>query len=90
MKLQEIPEVIAVTRIAKIIVDQETGQRGFLLTGQDDFLEPYREGKRQFNLQMRELRTIVSNNRELADKINQLAQDWKEKAAIPKPNTEES
>ena len=42
---------------------------------------------------MRELRTIVSNNRnnmELADKLNQLAQEWEEKAAIPNPNIKES
>ncbi len=58
------------------------------------FMDQYRYKKeRNGDIKMRELRTIVSNNRnnrELADKINHLAQEWKEKAAIPKPNIKES
>ena len=29
------------------LVDQETGQRGFVLTGDEEFLEPYRRGRRE-------------------------------------------
>ncbi len=29
--------------------DAETGQRGFLLTGQDDYLEPYRKAVQRVN-----------------------------------------
>src|SRR5262249_51363398 len=35
-------QVIAQTRaLEKLLVDQETGMRGYLLTGDDNFLEPY-------------------------------------------------
>ena len=27
--------------VAKAVVDQETAQRGFLITGRDEFLQPY-------------------------------------------------
>ncbi len=30
--------------VGKAIVDQETGQRGFLLTGIADFLQPFKQG----------------------------------------------
>jgi hypothetical protein len=35
-------------QLAKLIVDMETGLRGFLLTGQQEFLEPYQNGRKQF------------------------------------------
>jgi len=92
-KTRNTEGIIAVTQIAKSMVDRETGQRGFLLTGQDEFLEPYIEGGKQFNIKMNELRRIVSNdryNRELAEKINALAQEWEEKAAIPEINAREA
>ncbi|ETR72631.1 MAG: hypothetical protein OMM_07406 [Candidatus Magnetoglobus multicellularis str. Araruama] len=30
----------------KAVVDMETGMRGFLLSGKDQFLEPYKNGKK--------------------------------------------
>ena len=38
------------------LVDQETGQRGYLLTGDEMFLEPYRAGRVEFAARLRELR----------------------------------
>ena len=31
-------------KLQKFVVDAETGQRGFIITGDNSFLEPYREG----------------------------------------------
>ena len=35
------------TYIEKLLVDMETGKRGFLIVGKDNFLEPYFDGKKK-------------------------------------------
>ncbi|HEX8363090.1 MAG TPA: CHASE3 domain-containing protein, partial [Longimicrobium sp.] len=42
--------------------DAETGQRGFLLTGDPAYLEPYREGTRRFNGHLETLRARTADN----------------------------
>ncbi|MBJ7329136.1 MAG: CHASE3 domain-containing protein [Solirubrobacteraceae bacterium] len=41
------------------LVNQETGIRGFVLTGEESFLEPYREGRAATRASTRRLRTLV-------------------------------
>jgi len=48
--------------IVAAAVDMETGMRGFLLAGQDEFLEPYTSGKASFNQLINELMNTVSDN----------------------------
>ncbi|HID98958.1 MAG TPA: hypothetical protein EYP59_01550 [Thiotrichaceae bacterium] len=36
-------------RLTKLVVDMETGERGFLITGLDEFLEPYHNGISEFD-----------------------------------------
>ena len=36
--------LIATERLLSSIKDVETGQRGFIITGKDEYLEPYRSG----------------------------------------------
>ncbi len=43
-------------------VDMETGMRGYLLAGQDQFLQPYNDGKNNFYLLLNELSQTVSDN----------------------------
>jgi len=43
-------------------VDMETGMRGFLLAGKDEFLEPYAGGKVRFNQLINDLMQTVSDN----------------------------
>jgi methyl-accepting chemotaxis protein len=43
-------------------VDMETGMRGFLLAGKDEFLEPYNNGKAHFNDAITQLMKTVSDN----------------------------
>src|SRR6266536_4522337 len=40
------------------LVDMETGYRGFLLTGRDDFLEPYQAGQQTADQNLAELRQL--------------------------------
>jgi methyl-accepting chemotaxis protein len=48
--------------IAKTMVDMETGQRGFMITGNDDFLEPYNAGKRDFDEVLQTTIGLVHDN----------------------------
>lgn len=43
-------------------VDMETGMRGYLLAGREEFLEPYRNGQRSFKSLQKDLSNTVSDN----------------------------
>jgi len=56
-------EVIATSEtILAAAVDMETGMRGFLLAGDDEFLEPYDNGKRTFHELVTSLSKTVDDN----------------------------
>ena len=77
--------VLAVST-AKDMVDRETGERGFLITGVDEFLDPYRNGKESLQSHLAQLRNHLSGQAEnlrLVDNIEDLAKQWEEKAAEP-------
>lgn len=44
------------------LLNLETGKRGFLLNGQDEFLEPYRMGRQQFEEDLEKARRINGSN----------------------------
>ena len=48
--------------IEKDLVDAETGQRGYLVTGATNYLEPYDAGRKNFQLHIDELKKLVSDN----------------------------
>ncbi|MFT5838430.1 MAG: methyl-accepting chemotaxis protein [Flavobacteriales bacterium] len=50
------------SQIEAAAVDMETGMRGFLLAGQEQFLEPYTHGKTRFYSLLKELSQSVSDN----------------------------
>ena len=71
------------------MVNQETGQRGFLLSGQDESLDPYRKGQDAFKQHIEELRGLVSNGQGSGvtgsdiNSLESLAKEWAGKAADP-------
>ncbi|MCS0610465.1 methyl-accepting chemotaxis protein [Massilia solisilvae] len=44
------------------LIDIETGERGFALTGQDGSLEPYKAGKEAFGKYLAQARTLTADN----------------------------
>ncbi len=54
--------VAAAEQILTHAVDMETGMRGFLLAGEEDFLEPYNNGKTSFFEAMHALQKTVDDN----------------------------
>ena len=63
----------------KLSVDLETGMRGFLITGDEHFLDPYEVAKPQILGQLRSLQALVSDNPQQIDRLKRLEalqQDW--------------
>lgn len=65
--------------LVKLLVDMETGQRGFLITGSDEFLEPYNNGVDEFHTLMEALQETVDDNPTQVgrlQKIDNLQHQW--------------
>ena len=45
-----------------LLLNAETGQRGYLLVGEDSYLEPYRSATREVDQTMRDLRALTADN----------------------------
>ena len=66
------------------MIDQETGMRGFSVSGEEEFLEPYNSGKSQFDELIGELKNTVSDNPaqvQRLQKVERLANDWRNNVA---------
>jgi methyl-accepting chemotaxis protein len=66
------------------MVDQETGMRGFAVTGDDEFLEPYNNGKESFDKNINELKQTVNDNPAQVSRLNQIestAKEWRNSIA---------
>jgi CheY-like chemotaxis protein/CHASE3 domain sensor protein len=63
----------------KLDLDTESGLRGFLLSGDERFLEPYNQGNASLRREFDQLRTMVSDNpgqMEHIDRIRGLQAQW--------------
>jgi len=57
-------DVVAATLEAQtLVVDEETGVRGFVLTGKEQFLQPYKTASRQWPAAMARLRDLVAGDK---------------------------
>ena len=75
-----------VTNVEKLIIDMETGERGFLITGKEEFLEPYNSGQMAHEELIDDLMKHVSDNPKnvkLLEEIHALVNKWLEVAALP-------
>lgn len=67
-------------------VDMETGMRGFLLAGHDEFLAPFTAGRARFDSLTEELKSTVSDNPaqvELLGEIQQTIHAWETEVTDP-------
>ncbi|MBC3491871.1 response regulator [Pseudomonas taiwanensis] len=65
----------------KLSIDMETGMRGFLLTGEERFLDPYEVAKPRILGSLKSLRELVGDNAQQVDRIDRLIalqQAWNE------------
>lgn len=67
-------------------VDMETGMRGYLLAGNDSFLEPYNQGDAKFKKLVDALKETVSDNPpqvQLLEEIEKTIQTWQKDVTEP-------
>lgn len=62
-----------VNRSLKLSVDMETGMRGFLLTGDERFLDPYEVAKPSILAELQGLEELVADNPAQVDRFKRLA-----------------
>lgn len=76
---------VTVSKYDNAVLDQETGQRGFLLTGMDSFLEPFERGKGLMATLGEQLEEMLAGTA-FADDVAEMrvaAETWQTGAAIP-------
>lgn len=66
------------TSIVGAAVDMETGMRGFLLAGKEDFLTPYKNGEKVLYKRIKLLQETVSDNPKQVDRLNEIEKTLKE------------
>jgi methyl-accepting chemotaxis protein len=54
------------------LVDMETGQRGFLVAGKDEFLEPLTNGRHKFSKSFDQIRKLTADNPAQQDRLSKL------------------
>jgi methyl-accepting chemotaxis protein len=67
-------------------INMETGERGFLLTGQENFLGPYYSGEKNFKSVATKLEILAQDNPPQVKRVKQAAmilEEWKNKAGEP-------
>lgn len=66
-------------QLVSYMVDRETGMRGFAVSGDEEFLDPYKTGDTGFNTVIEDLQGTVSDNPaqvERLKKVEALANEW--------------
>jgi len=72
--------------LERCVVDMETGVRGFCLTQEEEFLEPFEMGHKQFHELLDTMRKLLSNRPaqiEMLAEIERLHEEWIESTAEP-------
>ncbi|GAA2877456.1 sensor histidine kinase [Streptosporangium fragile] len=72
-------------RLQTALLNQETGVRGFVLTGEEAFLQPYAEGLRDESTGMAEIKRVNPGAEPLREleTLSRLAQGWRARYAEP-------
>ncbi|MGH3301440.1 MAG: sensor histidine kinase [Streptosporangiaceae bacterium] len=83
------PAALHGSQLYAALLNQETGLRGYLLSGQGPFLQPYTSGLAAERAQLRTLRPLLAGlpgaRGDLADAVRQ-AEHWRSTYAIPAMN----
>jgi len=67
------------SHLEKLLVDLETGERGYIITGETSFLEPYKNAREQINQAFNKLQLLIIDDPGQANrvkKVYQLKEQW--------------
>ena len=82
---RSVAEVAVAHETFKVLIDLESGMRGFLIAGEEVFLEPYLAGLPVFEQGLADLREQLRDDPEQVrriDRIEALEKQWKDYAAL--------
>jgi signal transduction histidine kinase len=65
----------ATLRLEKLVLDMETGVRGFILTGNENVLSPWKEARAEMNGQIQAVKRLAASNPEQRGRANALANE---------------
>ena len=71
-------------RVMSLVVDAETGGRGYVITGQDNYLEPYQRARGQIDQELATLEALANDNSTQRERLQQLKPKIREKLEIVK------
>jgi signal transduction histidine kinase len=80
------PARVTVADLRSAVLDQESGVRGYVLTGDPRFLEPYERGRRAADEALAELAGALSDDKEAEDELAEVADrlaTWRTTTAEP-------
>jgi signal transduction histidine kinase/DNA-binding response OmpR family regulator/CHASE3 domain sensor protein len=66
--------IIELNLVNAALIDAETGQRGYLLTGEDEFLQPYQDSRTRALEHFDRVKTLTSDNADQQRSLQQLAE----------------
>ncbi len=78
--------IAGIDRLIMAAIDMQTGMRGYLLTGQEQYLQPYHEGSQSFEVSVQSLKKTLSDNTEhvaLLTAANGTIREWQAKVVEP-------
>ncbi|KYF84832.1 chemotaxis protein [Sorangium cellulosum] len=70
--------MLATSEIMKALLNIETGERGFVITGVESFLEPYRSGRDRFEKSLSRARELTRDNPRQQVRLETVAKDYNE------------
>ncbi|XXT14828.1 CHASE3 domain-containing protein [Sorangium sp. So ce429] len=70
--------MLATSEIMESLLDTETGERGFVITGVESFLEPYRGGRDRFERNLSRARELTRDNPRQQVRLEKIARDHNE------------
>ncbi|MDM8537592.1 CHASE3 domain-containing protein [Desulfobacterales bacterium HSG17] len=82
----DAPVIANANKLLKLVVDMETGQRGFCLTQNEEFLQPYNYANIEFYELLKIEKKLVSDNPiqvKVLNRIGDLIEQWHIEAAAP-------
>lgn len=63
--------------LMRVVVDAETGERGFIITGNESFLTPYTTSTRDFGTVLSRLRRQLPEQGAVLSEIDALFESWR-------------
>ena len=82
--------VASAGRLQTLMIEMQSSKRGFLISGDEDLLQPFEETKSAYKQEMENLKGMVSDNRPQVrrlEEVDALVARWIETVAVPQIET---